>query len=206
MKEDILDFLNRHRPGLYKVHFFANLIEGKLLEEDRERFEGELEYLASNLDEGYIQTQEEFFERWMNGRLDKKPALHKFCKGFELQLPVAEVRKLDDSRTIGKVGGLVLATDLGYSGDFGNDMVFTINALPYKRVLVYQDRECVKLRKSPFGKKKLKQTKVYGFDDGQETYPFESLNPLKSADYTWSLVNIPTEDIWHALRQKGFKW
>ena len=24
---------------LYKVHFFANLIEGKLLEEDRERFD-----------------------------------------------------------------------------------------------------------------------------------------------------------------------
>ena len=209
MIEKQLAFLENHPKGIYRTEFLSTLAgeSGEELDsEDRARFEENLSWLYSNSKEGYIQTPQEFFQRWMNGRLDKTPNLDSLCKGFELQLPQVKFQKQleDDTRHYGRIEGLVIASDFGYSGDFHEDMVFAINDIPSKRVLVYRDEDTKKFKAAPLAKKNLIPQRIYPFGKGQEEFPFESLNPLKSMEYTWSLVNIQPEEVYKALKEIGF--
>lgn len=115
-------------------------------------------------------------------------------------------RSDDGSLVSGKIEGLVVASDFGYSGDFGDNLVFAINDIPSQRTLVYRDEDTANLKASPLAKKDLVSKRIYSFNRGQETYPFKSLNPLKSDYYTWSLVNFSTDEVYKALKEIGFDW
>jgi len=208
MADEQLAFLKEYLKGIYRVQFLTTLENEKLSEGDETRFRSDLEYLTQHQGKGLIQTPDEFFQRWLNGRSDRKPDLSQYvgCKGFELQMPQVRIQRFEEGRTFGKIEGLVIASDFGYSGDFGDDIVFAINDIPSQKVLTYHDEEGQEIRRDPLGRKQMTKDSIYRFGRPSEKYPFESLNPLKSAYYTWSLVNVSPDEIYQALRKIGFKW
>ncbi|RLC36858.1 hypothetical protein DRH29_03620 [candidate division Kazan bacterium] len=200
MADKQLDFLKKYPKGIYRIQFLCTLDGEKLDPEDKAKFEKNLSYIHSNPERRYVQTPQEFFQAWLNGRLDKTPNLDNTCKGFELQLPNVRIQRFDDGGVFGRVEGLVIASD------FGNDIVFAINDIPNKRVLTYHDEKGKEIKRNPLGRKELTAKPIYRFGNQPEKYPFESLNPLKSANYTWSLVNVSQDEVYQALREIGFKW
>ena len=49
------------------------------------------------------------------------------------------LERFEEGGTFGQIKGLVIASDFGYSGDFGSSLVFAINDIPSQRALTYQD-------------------------------------------------------------------
>jgi len=204
MADEQLAFLGGYPKGIYKMHFECTLIDGEITPFFKGSFKEQLDFISEHPEKRLIQTPKEFFQRWLNGRLGKTPNLSQYvgCNGFELQLP----RVLIESSTIGFLEGLVIASDLGYTSDFGNDLVFAINDIPSQKVLVYQDKDGKNLKSIPLARKDLMPKRIYSFCEGQEEYPFKSFAPLKSADYTWSLVNVFPEEVYNSIREIGFSW
>ncbi|GEM_PF-6034824 len=207
MENNPLAFLERYPSGIYKTKFLSSFDGEELGRDDRERFEGNLDRLLTcPIDQpGVINTPEEFFMRWLNDRLGIFPGLpyHDGWYGFELQLPYTKTT-LVEGKTFGQIGGLVIASDFAYS-DFRSTLVFAINHIPSRRVLVYKDEEAEAIPLDPKGTKRLLPQRIY-FGENSEEYPYESLNPLKSLDYTWSLVNLSPDEVYDALRTIGFTW
>jgi len=199
-------------PGGFYRHRLSDRIrlnkDGNLNPEDREIHERGLRYLHSNPEEGYVRSPEEFFERWINTRSGKEPRLiGSWCGGFELQLPQAKIFKASD-RNFLDIDGLVIASDFGYTGDFSGRLVFGINHLTSQRVLIYRtplEKVVDGPAEVPSGEKQLLTGSIYGWG-GPVMYPFSSLNPSKSAESTYSLVNIEPEKVYETLREIGFKW
>lgn len=208
MTDRQLDFLKDYPTGIYRVHFLATLKNEKLSARDEVIFRRDLEYITGHPGEGLIQTPDEFFQRWLNGRSDRKPDLSQYarCKGFELQEPQVRIQRFEEGRSFGRIEGLVIASDFGYSGDFRDSIVFAINDIPSRRVLTYHDEDGQRIKKDPKGKKQLAPKPIYQFGNEPEEYPFTSLNPLKSTNYTWTLVNIAPEKVYDALKKIGFVW
>ena len=200
-----LAFLKEYPRGIYRVHFLATLEDERLSVEDEKIFRRNLEYLTKHQKEGFIQTPDEFFQRWLNGHCGKKPDLQQYfdCKGFELQEPRIKIERFDDGRIFGQIRGLVIASDFGY-GDFRDRTVFAINDTPSQRVLTYHDNG--EIMENPLGRKNLTHEPIYPFGGKPDRYPFNSLNPLKSCDYTWALVNIAPKEAYEAIRKIGFVW
>ena len=208
MTDEQLAFLKEYPNGIYRVQFLATLQDEKLPDMHEKGFKRDLDYITKHPENGFIQTPDEFFQRWLNGRTDRKPDLSQYlsCKGFELQEPQVRIQRFEEGRTFGRIEGLVIASDFGYSGDFGDSVVFAINDIPSQRVLTYRDRDGQETKRNPGGRKQLTQNPIYQFGDRPEQYPFGSLNPLKSAGYTWTLVNITPKEVYDALKQIGFVW
>jgi len=206
MADEQLDFLKGYPKGIYRMKFLSTFDGEKLDWEDEARFKEKLSWINLNPERRYIQTPQEFFQRWLNGRLGKTPNLDNICKGFELQLPNVRIQRFDDGRVFGNVEGLVIASDFGYSDDFHNNVVFAINDIQSQRVLTYRDEDGQELEENQLGSKKLAHQPIFRFSKEPEKYPFESLNPLKSLNYTWSLVNVSPDEIYQALREIGFEW
>jgi len=208
MMNEQLAFLTNYTQGVYRVRFLATLENEKLSEHDETEFRRNLEYLAKHPGEGFIQTPDEFFQRWLNGRSDRKPDLSHYvgCKGFELQEPQVRIRKLGDGSSFGRIEGLVIASDFGYSGDFGDSVVFAINDIPSHKVLTYYDEDGKKMKENPTGRKQLTPKPIYQFGDKPEKFPFASLNPLKSYNYIWTLVNVTSKEVYEAIKKIGFVW
>ena len=208
MTGEQLAFLGEYPIGIYRVHFFATLENGKLSERDEVSFRRDLKYIMEHPEERLIQTPDEFFQRWLNGRSDRKPDLSQYagCKGFELQEPQVRIQRVEQGRSFGRIEGLVIASDFGYSGDFGDGIVFAINDIPSQRVLTYHDEDGRETKRNPRGRKQLTHEPIYRFGGLPEEFPFESLNLLKSADYTWTLVNITSKEVYDALKRIGFVW
>ena len=131
MTDGQLDFLREYPKGIYRVQFLATLENEKLSEREEHGFRKDLEYLTEHQEDGFIQTPSEFFQRWLNGRIDKKPDLSQYagCKGFELQQSQVRIQRFEEGRSFGRIEGLVIASDFGYSDDFGDSMFFAINDL-----------------------------------------------------------------------------
>ena len=207
-QDEQLAFLKEYPVGIYRIQLLTTLQNEKLQNVDETRFRRELEYLTKHEGDGFIQTQDEFFQRWLNGRTDRKPDLSHYigCKGFELQVPQVRIQRFEEERTFGRIEGLVIASDFGYSEDFGNSIVFAINDIPSQRVLTYHDRNGQQMKKNQTERKQLTHKPIYQFKDKPEKYPFESLNPLKSNYYTWTLVNVLTKEVYDSLKKIGFVW
>lgn len=208
-----LDFLSRYPAGIYKTVFCAYFGAEGLGHNDRVRFERELNHVRAD-SEGYIATPGAFFEQWLRGRSGRGNGLlpDDDCHGFELQLPQARFEQEDDmpgveddTRIWGRIEGMVIASDLGYSGDFRNDLVFVMNDRLSGRTLVYHDADSTHIRAQPRGPKQLRHTSIYGWG-GPPAYPFDSVNPRKSWEYTWSLVHVSHDEVYDALRAIGFVW
>lgn len=208
MADEQLVFLKDYPNGIYQVQFLTTLENEKLSERDETRFRKDLEYLTQHQGERLIQTPDEFFQRWLNGRSDRKPDLSQYvsCKGFELQMPQVRIQRFEEGRTFGKIEGLVIASDFGYSSDFGDNIIFAINDIPSQRVLTYHDEDGQEIKRNPSGRKQLTQKSIYQIGDKPEQYPFGSLNPLKSLYYTWTLVNITPKEVYDAIKKIGFVW
>ncbi|MBI2523552.1 hypothetical protein HYW19_04110 [Candidatus Woesearchaeota archaeon] len=208
MADEQLAFLKEYPKGIYRVQFLTTLENEKLSERDETRFRRDLEYLTQHQGERLIQTPDEFFQRWLNGRSDRKPDLSQYvgCKGFELQMPQVRIQRFEEGRTFGRIEGLVIASDFGYSGDFGESIVFAINHIPSQRVLTYHDEDGQKIKRDPSGRKQLTHEPIYQFGGPPEEFPFASLNPLKSAGYTWTLINVTPKEVYDALKKIGFVW
>ncbi|MDO8511560.1 MAG: hypothetical protein Q7S55_05350 [Nanoarchaeota archaeon] len=207
MAEEQLAFLQDYPTGLYRTIFNCTLDKGlNLHTDDRERFRRNLEAISSNPERRYIQTPQQFFERWLNGRRGEEPQLNEYSRlGFELQMPIVKTITYDEGAVFGRIEGLALASDFGYSSNFGSSLVFAINDISTERALVYSDEE-ERIKTDPLSKKNLRLQRIYGFPDGPQEYPFASVNPLKSLEYTWSLINISPEEVYGALKEIGFVW
>ncbi len=201
MVNEQLAFLSNYPKGIYRMHFLSNLTdELRLDSDDRAEIEEKLIRFYSRGDV-YIQTPEEFLQRWLNGRSGKTlrlPSLDGVCQGFELQIPHVMVDTF-------KIDGLAIASDFGYTGDFRDNVVFAVNDIPSQRVLTYHDRHGEEIKKSPSGIKPLVHKPIYDWGEPNQ-FPFESLNPGKSLDYTWSMINITPEEVYDALKRVGFRW
>lgn len=208
MENRQLNFLKEYPKGIYKIQFSANLENGELSKVDEIRFRKDLEYLIKNEKEKIIKNPDEFFQKWLNGCNNKKPNLSQYleCNGFELQIPQIEIRKFEDQRFFGSVYGLIIASDFGYSGDFGDSVVFAINDILSKKVLTYHNDHRKNIEQDLIEKKELIESTIYQFGNKSEKYPFESLNPLKSSNYTWTLINISPKEVYDALREINFIW
>ena len=208
MTHQQLAFLKEYPKGIYRVQLNATLQDEKLQDIDEIRFRKDLEYLTRYQEDRLIQTPDEFFQRWLNGRIDRKPDLSHYlsCKGFELQEPQVRIRRFEDGRTFGRIEGLVIASDFGYSPDFGDDLVFAINDISSQKVLTYRDRDGREAKRNPAGMKQLTSGPIYLFWDKPKQYPFASLNPLKSEGYTWTLINITPKEVYDDLKKIGFVW
>lgn len=208
MADEQLAFLKEYPKGIYRLQLLATLENEKLPERYEAWFRRDLDYLIKHKEEGLIQTPNEFFQRWLNGRTDKKPDLSQYlgCNGFVLQTPQVRIQIYEDAKTFGKTEGLLIASDCGYTSDFGKSIVFAINDVVTQRVLTYHDMNGQYIKRNPLGTKQLTQDPIYQFGDQPEQYPFKSLNPLKSDSYTWTLVNIAPEEVYDALRKIGFVW
>ena len=158
-----LNFLDGYPKGIYHVQLNATLHNERLQDYDESRFRNDLEFLTKKQENKFIQNPDEFFQRWLNGRIDEKTDLSQYadCKGFELQIPQVIIKRFDDGDTFGKIEGLVIASDFGYSEDFDESIVFAINDLSTKRVLTYHDLHCQEIKKNPIERKELKQESIY---------------------------------------------
>ena len=208
MADEQLAFLKEYPKGIYRIQLNATLQNEKLQDINETGYKRDLEYLTRHQEDGLIQTPDEFFQRWLNGRTNMKPDLSQYlgCKGFELQLPQVRIQRYEDGGSFGRIEGLVIASDFGYSGDFGDNIVFAINDTSSQRVLTYHDRGGQETKRNPTGRKQLTQNPIYQFGNEPEKFPFASLNPLKSVGYTWTLVNITPEGVYYAVRNIGFIW
>ena len=201
-------FLRDYPAGIYRIIFDCTLDRELTLPLDiQERYQRNLGLILSDPERGYIETPKLFFERWLNGRCSGEPTLCSYYSGlgFELQIPLLRTEQLGSASFFGRIEGFALASDFGYTSDFKGSLVFAINDIFTERTLVYREGE-EKIKIEPLAKKDLKPQRRYGFPDGPENYPFSSLNPSKSLDYTWSLVNISPEEVYQALRDIGFEW
>ena len=208
MINEQLVFLKEYPKGIYCIQLNATLQNGKLHDTHETGFRGNLDYITRHPEDKFIQTPDEFFQRWLNGLTDRKPDLSQYlnCKGFELQEPQVRTQKFEDGRTFGRIEGLVIASDFGYSGDFGDGIVFAINDIPSQRVLTYHDEDGRETKRNPRGRKQLTHEPIYQFRGPPEKFPFVSLGPLKSAGYTWSLLNVTPKEVYDALKKIGFVW
>ena len=208
MANEQLAFLKEYPTGIYHVELYANFKNKRLPDADEIRFRRDLEYLTKNQEGGLIQTPDEFFQLWLNGRTDKKPDLSQYldCKGFELQVPQVRIQRYGGRRTFGSIKGLVIASDFGYSTDFGNSMVFAINDLALQKVLTYHDEKGQEIKRNPSGRKPLTHKPIYQSRDELEEFPFGSKSPTKSDRFTWTLVNVTPKEVYDALKRIGFVW
>ena len=208
MTDEQLVFLKEYPKAIYRIQLSATLENEKLSERDGTRFRRDLEYLTKHQEDGLIQTPDEFFQRWLNGRSNRKPDLSQYagCKGFELQMPQVRIQRFEEGRSFGRVEGLVIASDFGYSSHFGDSVIFAINDILSQRVLTFYDRDGQQMKENPTGRKQLTHKPINQFGDKPQQYPFVSLNPLKSTSYTWTLVNITPKEIYDAVKKIGFVW
>jgi hypothetical protein len=155
MEQNQLAFLKKYPAAIYRTALLATLQDEKLPTEKEKMFRGDLEYLLAHPNEGLIRKPEEFLKRWLNGRIEKSPDLGHYaqCKGFELQLPQVRIDRYDKDKSFGKIKGLVIASDFGYSNDFGDDIVFAINDIHSKRVLTYHDKNGEYTKRKPQGRR-----------------------------------------------------
>lgn len=116
------------------------------------------------------------------------------------------IQGFEEGRTFGRIEGLVIVSDFGYSEDFGDSIVLAINDITSQRVLTYHDKDGQETKRNPVGRKQLTQSSIYQFRDKPKQYPFTSLNPLKSAYYTWTLVNITPKEVYDTIKKIGFVW
>jgi len=123
-----------------------------------------------------------------------------------LQEPRVRIEKLGEGRTFGKIEGLVIASDFGYTGDFSDHFVFAVNDIFLQKVLTYHDKHGKETKANPRGVKQLTQNPIYRFATKPEKYPFESLNSAKSAPYTWTLVGVTPAEVYDSLKKIGFVW
>lgn len=196
-----LAFLEKYPKGIYKTSLYANMNSGEIDILHKEEIEKHLSYISKYKE--LVLTPDEFFQRWLNGRLDKKPNLPHYvdCKGFELQIPQIRINKRDDgSVAFGCIEGLVIASDLGYS-DFRDTLVFVLNDIFSKKILIYKEENIENLDNSNLKKELIPKLNFLSCG-----YPFSSVNPLKSAGYTWTLINILSEEVYESLRKIGFSW
>lgn len=202
-------FLRSYPQGVYRTEFPTLIFSEKQVPKNIEHLiRGSLDHLVSNPSEGYLPNTEEFFQRWLNGRIGIKPHLDHYldCPGFELQTSIVEETYKGAQHN--RLRGLVLASDLGYSSDFGSDVVFVINDLSSKKVLTFGDEESESITNNPTGRKLLESKPTYLMGNSSEPlpFPFSSLNPFKSSIFTWTLVNIHHQEVYTALRKIGFVW
>src|SRR3989344_8383047 len=110
MVPEQLAFFENYPTGIYRRTFLCTLDRGQLYEEDKGRFQADLEKLSSNPELGYIPTPKKFLQRWLDGRRSGEPKLNEYYHslGFELQIPVVKTINFDGGVVVNSIEGLVL--------------------------------------------------------------------------------------------------
>ncbi len=178
----------------------------------------------------FYDSPEQFLRMWHIGGYDdvglkqRGSILNPHCKGFELQYvtwdendPFFEIAytKEQGGRSqekiwkgisdMGSLQGIVLATDLNGIIDISGYMALAINDFNNKRVLTYKPKE-------ETSQKNQEKWKYYGLSEDEDPYiwdkgrefPFSSLNPLKTANHTWSVIGFSPDDVYDIFRKLGF--
>ena len=106
--------------------------------------------------------------------------------------------------------GIVLATDLNEIIDINGYMALAVNDLDAKKVYSYKPKEKTSSKNQDKWEEKLLLAgeDPYAWADSidEPEFPFESLNPLKTYPYTWTVIGFTTHDVFNALREIGFKF
>ena len=148
-----LSFLHKFSPGIYRIALFFALEGDNLDPEYQTGIENKLSRLEKFPHETYFKTPQDFFSSWIERRfLDDQ--LSRFCYGFELQQLTIDTTSYSGG-LFSQINGLVLASDLAYTSDFGHDFIFVLNDVTNKRVLTYHDEEGKHFAEDPRSEKLL---------------------------------------------------
>ena len=158
----------------------------------------------------YCEDPLSFFKLWREGLLQRD------IKGFELQYvnwvegtPYYKIGEWEGVNDFGRVEGIVIASDLNGLVDDKDFTSLAVNDFDRLRVLAYKPKEEVhEKNKGRWEENLLMENEdpyISWFHKPAE-FPFSSLNPLKSAPYTWISVEYSPQEIYNALKDIGIKF
>lgn len=175
----------------------------------------------------FFETPADFFNAWAHpyktdadcdSGANEKSLLGSMAAGFELQYVNWDmhqrysrigqwkgVRKLGPK--VRRINSIVVASDFNGMYDKIQSMMLAVNNFNTRTVHSAKPVAYTAERfKEDWHRRVLYADQNPYYWDKKQEFPYESLNPLKSSEYTWTMVGFHPHDAYRALLNLGFKF